>query len=196
MYLAAPLPLRPSPHCSAQHTQHARRYLVVGLYVGFATVGVFAAWYLFPSLAGIPITADGHSTVTWAQLRSYQDCPKWSADEFAPATSYAVAGGGTVAWGDDACGYFDAGKVKPATLSLTVLVVIEMLNALNALSEDSSLLRMPPWCNPWLLVAMAVSVGLHIVILYVRHRLWLAACCTSRLLLSAAVQMFKNGAFV
>ena len=48
-----------------------------------------------------------------------------------------------------------------------VLVVIEMLNALNALSEDGSLLQMPPWANPWLLVAMAVSFGLHFVILYV-----------------------------
>jgi len=42
-----------------------------------------------------------------------------------------------------------------------------MLNALNALSEDSSLLEMPPWANPWLLVAMAFSIGLHFVILYV-----------------------------
>ncbi len=26
---------------------------------------------------------------------------------------------------------------------------------------------MPPWCNPWLLVAMALSFGLHFLILYV-----------------------------
>ena len=26
---------------------------------------------------------------------------------------------------------------------------------------------MPPWVNPWLLLAMAVSFGLHFVILYV-----------------------------
>ena len=42
-----------------------------------------------------------------------------------------------------------------------------MFNALNALSEDGSLLQMPPWKNPWLLLAMAVSFGLHFVILYV-----------------------------
>lgn len=40
-------------------------------------------------------------------------------------------------------------------------------NAMNALSEDNSLLQVPVWCNPWLLVAMAVSLGLHAVILYV-----------------------------
>jgi len=42
-----------------------------------------------------------------------------------------------------------------------------MLNALNALSEDGSLLVMPPWANPYLLLAMAVSIGLHMVILYI-----------------------------
>ena len=33
--------------------------------------------------------------------------------------------------------------------------------------QDNSLLQMPPWCNPWLLCAMALSFGLHFVILYV-----------------------------
>ena len=35
------------------------------------------------------------------------------------------------------------------------------------LVQDNSLLQMPPWCNPWLLVAGGVSLGLHFVILYV-----------------------------
>jgi hypothetical protein len=48
-----------------------------------------------------------------------------------------------------------------------VLVAIEMFNAFNALSEDNSLLQLPPWSNPWLLLATAVSLGLHAVILYV-----------------------------
>ncbi|MED6110076.1 Calcium-transporting ATPase 1, endoplasmic reticulum-type [Stylosanthes scabra] len=42
-----------------------------------------------------------------------------------------------------------------------------MFNSLNALSEDGSLLTMPPWVNPWLLLAMSVSFGLHFLILYV-----------------------------
>ncbi|KAF0709726.1 hypothetical protein AaE_012790 [Aphanomyces astaci] len=46
-----------------------------------------------------------------------------------------------------------------------------MFNALNALSEDGSLVTMPPWSNPYLIVAMVVSFGLHFLILYVD---WLA----------------------
>eukprot|EP00967_Tisochrysis_lutea_P037147 scaffold44703_cov18-Tisochrysis_lutea.AAC.2 len=57
------------------------------------------------------------------------------------------------------------GKTKAMTLSLSVLVAIEMFNALNALSEDYSLLQMPPWSNPYLLVAIALSFSLHFVIL-------------------------------
>ena len=48
-----------------------------------------------------------------------------------------------------------------------MLVTIEMLNALNALSEDGSLLQMPPWVNPWLILAIIGSLALHMVILYV-----------------------------
>lgn len=65
------------------------------------------------------------------------------------------------------CDYFTAGKAKASTLSLSVIVAIEMFNALNALSEDGSLLTMPPWANPWLLLAIAISISLHCVILYV-----------------------------
>jgi Ca2+-transporting ATPase len=65
------------------------------------------------------------------------------------------------------CEYFTKGKVKASTLSLSVLVVIEMANALNALSEDNSLLVIPPWVNPWLLVAIVASIGSHMFILYV-----------------------------
>lgn len=55
----------------------------------------------------------------------------------------------------------------PMTMALSVLVTIEMLNAMNSLSENQSLLSMPPWCNPWLLGAMVLSFSLHFVILHI-----------------------------
>jgi P-type Ca2+ transporter type 2C len=143
-----------------------RRYLVVGAYVGIATVGIFAVWYCCPTFLGLHVAADGHTPVTFRQLRTWEECPSWDAKDFNPTLSYGTAQGGVVTF-DTPCAYFTEGKVKPCTLSLTVLVAIEMFNALNALSEDGSLLQMPPWCNPWLLAAMALSFGLHFLILYV-----------------------------
>jgi len=63
------------------------------------------------------------------------------------------------------CAVFQA--PEPMTMALSVLVVIEMLNALNSLSENQSLLSMPPWVNPWLLGAVALSMALHFMILHV-----------------------------
>merc|ERR1719453_2740479 len=85
---------------------------------------------------------------------------------YAPNFDAWVAKGGVVKF-DKPCDYMTKGKTTASTLSLSVLVTIEMFNALNALSEDGSLVQMPPWANPWLLVAMLVSFGLHFVILYI-----------------------------
>jgi len=139
------------------------RWMVVGIYVGFATVGVFAAWYLTDSFLGVDLSRDGHSPVTWEQLTHWGECREWRG--FRP--SAFTAGGLTFDFRDDPCAYFETGKAKASTLSLTVLVAIEMFNALNALSEDGSLLQVRPWVNPYLLAAMVVSFGLHFLILYV-----------------------------
>eukprot|EP00889_Picochlorum_renovo_P002161 jgi/Picre1/29191/NNA_004584.t1 len=97
----------------------------------------------------------------WA-LRNWESCESWRGFKAAPFT----AGSSTVSF-DKPCDYFSKGKIKASTLSLSVLVAIEMFNAANALSEDNSILKVPVWSNPWLLMAMAVSFGLHFVILYV-----------------------------
>jgi len=143
------------------------RYMVVGLYVGFATVFVFVYWYV-----AYDWSEYGHPLVTFSQLANWGKCTQFA--ELLPDTPYApdfskwAASGYGVDLSAKPCEYFTAkGKGTASTMSLSVLVVIEMLNALNALSEDSSLLTMPPWANPYLLLAMAVSIGLHMVILYI-----------------------------
>lgn len=52
-------------------------------------------------------------------------------------------------------------------MAVSVLVIVEMFNALNALSENESLVHLPPWSNPFLVGAIALSVLLHCLILYV-----------------------------
>merc|ERR1712028_29035 len=93
------------------------------------------------------------------QLTNWESCSEHAAEWFKGVTEVGYTAGHHVIKyeGDKMCDYFTAGKTKASTLSLSVLVTIEMFNALNAISEDGSLLTMPPWVNPWLLLAMAVS---------------------------------------
>ncbi|TDH66215.1 hypothetical protein CCR75_005432 [Bremia lactucae] len=130
------------------------RYMVVGIYVGFACVGVFAYWYMYYEASG-----DGHTLITYDQLSHWTKCHEWQ--------NFTVANFDGMDFSKDPCRYFTDGKKTASTLSLSVLVAIEMFNALNALSEDGSLLTMPPWANPYLLIAMVVSFAMHFVILYV-----------------------------
>ncbi|KAG7266684.1 LOW QUALITY PROTEIN: hypothetical protein CRUP_038072 [Coryphaenoides rupestris] len=57
------------------------------------------------------------------------------------------------------CEVFEA--APPMTMALSVLVTIEIL------SENQSLVRMPPWSNLWLVAAMSLSMSLHFMIIYV-----------------------------
>ncbi|XP_062081932.1 calcium-transporting ATPase 4, endoplasmic reticulum-type-like [Humulus lupulus] len=139
------------------------RYLVIGLYVGIATVGVFIIWFTHSSFLGIDLSGDGHTLVTYSQLANWGQCRSWEGFSVSPFT----AGSLKFNFDSNPCDYFQSGKIKASTLSLSVLVAIEMFNSLNALSEDSSLVTMPPWVNPWLLLAMSISFGLHFLILYV-----------------------------
>eukprot|EP00548_Thalassiothrix_antarctica_P001031 CAMPEP_0194133402 /NCGR_PEP_ID=MMETSP0152-20130528/3593_1 /TAXON_ID=1049557 /ORGANISM="Thalassiothrix antarctica, Strain L6-D1" /LENGTH=1004 /DNA_ID=CAMNT_0038828717 /DNA_START=210 /DNA_END=3221 /DNA_ORIENTATION=+ len=159
------------------------RYMVIGLYVGFATVGIFVFWYtsyddfldfLGPDMMQtLGATHDGHSMISYGQLTSWGKCcfGKEAIDtifEGFVVNDFDANGDGTIDdFSSDPCSYFTKGKVKASTLSLSVLVTIEMFNALNAVSEDGSLLTIPPWVNPWLLLAMLSSFLLHFLILYV-----------------------------
>ncbi|EFJ45835.1 hypothetical protein VOLCADRAFT_105844 [Volvox carteri f. nagariensis] len=115
------------------------RYLVVGMYVGLVTVAGFLWWFL---------GYQGGGNLTWSQLTAFQKCTEPSAK----AAGYT-------------CAVFES--QHPRTIAMSVLVVVEMFNALNNLSENSSLLVIPPWDNRWLLGAIATSMALHFFILYV-----------------------------
>jgi Ca2+ transporting ATPase len=118
------------------------RYLVVGTYIGLATVAGMVWWYMFyeqgPKLA-------------WEDLFLWSKCQ-----------ANTVSHGRSID-----CSIFHDNN--PNTVALSVLVTIEMFQALNSLSENSSLLsrRSHPFSNPHLLGAMALSFGLHFLILYV-----------------------------
>ena len=162
---------------------------MIGTYVGVATVGVFVYWFTMYNTA-----LDGHSLVTWDQLRLWKQCDAAALSSPAsPFYKFTVPNTGGIDIGTDpckcvgalfldvlplqfrslldcctlACSYFHDGKIKAVSMSLSVLVIIEMFNALNALSEDSSLIQMPPWANPWLLVAITLSTAVHMMIMYV-----------------------------
>ncbi|KAJ3607786.1 hypothetical protein NHX12_024837 [Muraenolepis orangiensis] len=115
------------------------RYMAIGAYVGAATVGAAGWWFIYD------VTGPG---LSYYQLSHFMQCHAENVD-FEGVN----------------CRIFEA--ATPMTMALSVLVTIEMCNALNSLSENQSLLRMPPWSNFWLLSAMTLSMSLHFLIIYV-----------------------------
>jgi magnesium-transporting ATPase (P-type) len=115
------------------------RYLIIGMYVGLATAWGFLWWYLWYS--------EGPK-LSYKALSHFQKCD---------AAAAAAAGYKCEIFSDN----------HPKTVAMTVLVIVEMFNALNNISENSSLLVIPFWDNKWLLGAIAVSVILHCIIMYV-----------------------------
>ncbi|XP_071012437.1 sarcoplasmic/endoplasmic reticulum calcium ATPase 2-like isoform X1 [Oncorhynchus clarkii lewisi] len=115
------------------------RYLAIGCYVGAATVGAATWWF---------VAAEDGPMISLYQLSHFLQCSPDNPD-----------------FSDLECHVFES--PYPMTMALSVLVTIEMCNALNSLSENQSLLRMPPWENIWLLGAICLSMSLHFLILYV-----------------------------
>ena len=115
------------------------RYMAVGIYVGIATVGGAAYWFLWDPTG---------PQMSYYQLSNFLQCPA-EPEKFKGLS----------------CDIFQA--PEPMTMALSILVTIEMCNAINSLSENQSLVAMPPWINPLLLGAMALSFALHFMILYV-----------------------------
>ncbi|KAI7876784.1 SERCA-type calcium-translocating P-type ATPase [Mucor mucedo] len=115
------------------------RYMIVGIYVGIATVFGYVWWFMYYT---------GGPQISYYQLSHFHDC----------STLFPEIG----------CEMFtNAMSMKATTMSLSILVVIEMLNAMNSLSENESLLTLPLWANPYLVVSIVLSMALHFMILYV-----------------------------
>ncbi|KAJ2901368.1 uncharacterized protein MKZ38_001922 [Zalerion maritima] len=114
------------------------RYLIIGTYVGLATVAGYAWWFMY--------NAEGPQ-ITFSQLSHFHRC----------STEFPEIG----------CSMFSDDMAKAAsTMSLSILVVIEMFNAMNALSSSESLLTLPLWDNMMLVYAIALSMALHFALLY------------------------------
>jgi len=114
------------------------RYMVIGTYVGLATVAGYAWWFMY--------NAQGPQ-ISFYELSHFHQCSK----------DFPEIG----------CQMFSNDMAKSAsTVSLSILVVIEMLNAMNALSSSESLLTLPLWKNMMLVYAIALSMALHLALLY------------------------------
>ena len=117
------------------------RYVITGLYVGASTIGIFVWWYL-------------DKGVTLRQLLGWGNCLSWK--DFKP-------GDGLV---ENGCDIFTEYRAYPQSLSLSVLVVIELVKALSAISLNTSILQMPPWKNHWLIPSVVLPAICHLALLY------------------------------
>ncbi|KAF9357263.1 hypothetical protein BGX26_004006 [Mortierella sp. AD094] len=115
------------------------RYMVIGVYVGAATVFGYAWWFMFYSQG---------PQISFYQLSHFHQC----------SSLFPEIG----------CQMFtDFMSKKATTMSLSILVTIEMFNAINSLSENESLLTLPLWNNMYLVFSIILSMALHFMILYV-----------------------------
>merc|ERR1719510_642808 len=91
--------------------------------------------------------------MTYAQLTNHHACGGTS--EFAKSIFPS----------DFDCNVFE--NHAASTVALSILVTIEMFNTFNALSENQSLLVQTPATNLWVGLAVALSMSLHAMILYI-----------------------------
>jgi P-type Ca2+ transporter type 2C len=116
------------------------RYILTGLYVGIATIGVFAQHYV-------------QQGVSLSDLANWSRCGQaWVPSEGGAAMCSSL--------------FRESGRMLPQTLSLTTLVCMEMLKALSAVSVNESLFRVGPQSNKWLLLGVSGPFLLHLFVLY------------------------------
>ena len=96
-------------------------YMVVGMYAGFACIGVFVYWYWY-----LYYYEGNHTNISWKQLSTRGHCSEWMDFKVNDSDGQNMQ--------NDPYKYFTEGKQTPFKLLLSVLASIEMFNALNALS--------------------------------------------------------------
>ncbi|KAJ1915635.1 hypothetical protein H4219_004205 [Mycoemilia scoparia] len=117
------------------------RYLIVGTYVGVATVFGYVWFYMYGG--------ERSPLITFHDLSHFHQCEASFPSTF------------------DCNMFTDTRSEIASTISLSILVTIEMFNAINSLSENASLLQLPLWKNMYLVYAVILSMALHLTILYV-----------------------------
>ncbi|RMJ22328.1 endoplasmic reticulum calcium ATPase [Aspergillus sp. HF37] len=133
------------------------RYLVIGTYVGCATVFGYAWWFLY--------NPEGPQISLWELVgkRNIKSKENFYAN-FVQSHFHKCS----AQFPEIGCEMFSNDMSKSAsTVSLSILVVIEMFNAMNALSSSESLLSFGIWNNMMLVYAIVLSMALHFAILYV-----------------------------
>jgi len=149
------------------------RYCLTGLYVGLATIGVFASHYMSQGISLSELT-------NWSQCGQF-----WSPSDPSLSCTDLFQG---------------SGRMLPQTLALTTLVCMEMFKALSAVSVDSSLLRVGPQENKWLLLGVSGPFLLHLLVLYsskiglpgLGESFGLVSCILSMIIYVGAHQMSKS----
>lgn len=136
----------------------ARRYLITGIYVAIATTASYA-WSFYDQ------------GISFSLLRNWRQCVKHNN---------AILPEGTIINGDastpttilseldnDSLLCQISGMTShPQTFALTVLVCMELVKALSAVSLTQSLIAIPPWTNPHLIIGVFIPFLLHLLLLY------------------------------
>lgn len=163
------------------------RYFLIVMYIGVGTVLGFWWWY---------VRYENGPMLGWKQLTNFLACDEANNSIYPTDYNEWICPGQETCpfldrWGpklkevgmvfdhmvndkinNGGCRIFYHGKGgilnNASTISLSILVTIEMFNTFNALSENQSLLVIPPWDNLFVVAAVALSMILHIMILEVQ----------------------------
>eukprot|EP00162_Nutomonas_longa_P013152 comp21434_c1_seq1/m.46443 comp21434_c1_seq1/g.46443 ORF comp21434_c1_seq1/g.46443 comp21434_c1_seq1/m.46443 type:complete len:322 (-) comp21434_c1_seq1:115-1080(-) len=135
----------PEKDIMKQKPRSAKDPIVNGwLFIRYLVIGVYVGLAVVGGFAYWYMYYPGGPMVSWKELSTFHTCV------------------------GDKCAIYHAPFVfRASTISLSILVLIEMFNAFNSVSENQSILVMSPFVNGWLILAVILSMLLHFAILYI-----------------------------